>query len=306
MSPHQPTLEQSVPMSEFPLPSISPYLEMGAYETLWMERGASLKTISEKFRECPGCLPSDFVDRQIAIACADSVKTGFNDAGIRSFGIRIHGTLDYPARLRDAQYPLELFYYQGCWDLADSPSVAVVGTRKPTKDGVIRTRSLVRKLVADDYTVVSGLAAGVDSVAHRTAITENGRTFAVIGTPLSSTYPRENRELQQEIAERFLLISQVPLKRYEAQTYRANRYFFPQRNVTMAAITQATVIVEAGDTSGTRTQAREALRQGRPLFIFNSCFDKATWPAKMEERGAIRVRSYDDIRENLAPAASSR
>jgi DNA processing protein len=94
-----------------------------------------------------------------------------------------------------------------------------------------------------------------------------------------------------------LLISQVPVLRYRRQRVPRNRFFFLERNVTMSALTEATVIVEAGETSGTLTQARAAFYQGRKLFILNSCFEGQglTWPARFEARGAIRVREPDDI-----------
>jgi DNA processing protein len=180
----------------------------------------------------------------------------------------------------------------------------VVGTRQPTPDGIARTRKLVKALVKDNFTIVSGLAAGVDTVAHETAIEEGGRTIAVIGTPLSHTYPRENAKLQSMIASEFLLISQVPVKRYERQDYRKNRLFFPERNITMSALTEATIIVEAGETSGTLIQARAALHQGRNLFILDNCFKKGlSWPQKFADKGAVRVVDYDDIRKHLSPAA---
>ena len=213
---------------------------------------------------------------------------------------------EYPAKLRDAANPVELLYYQGWWDLVSSRSIAVVGTRKPSQEGLKRTESLVTKLVEHDFTVVSGLAAGIDRMAHETAIGEGGRTIAVIGTPLSHSYPRENAELQRYIADHFLVVSQIPVKKYEERDYRHNRSFFPERNVTMSALTEATIIVEAGETSGTLIQARAALRQNRKLFILDSCFQnpRLTWPATLEARGAIRVRDYDDIRRNL-PAATA-
>ena len=160
---------------------------------------------------------------------------------------------------------------KGWLDLVASRSVAVVGSRKPSRDGLARTRRLVRELVNDDFTVVSGLAAGIDRAAHETAIERNGRTIAVIGTPLSQVYPKEHTTLQRRIAQQFLLVSPVPVKRYESQTYRGNRLFFPERNVVMSALTEATIIVEAGETSGTLIQARAALQQGRKLFILDSC-----------------------------------
>ena len=143
------------------------------------------------------------------------------------FGVRVHGAGEYPPQLRDAAHPIALLYYQGWWDLAASPSVAVVGTRRPSAQGLARTRRLVRNLVADGYTVVSGLAAGIDRMAHEAAMRAGGRTIAVIGTPLSHAYPKENAGLQRRLAADFLVISQVPLRRYEAQDYRRNRAFFP-------------------------------------------------------------------------------
>ena len=287
--------------TDFRSRAVSPFHEMGAYETLWSERDTTFRSLSERFARFPGCVPSDFVPRTEAHECAVFVKQRLHEAGIEGFGVRIHGAGEYPERLRDAAHPLALLYYQGWWDLAYTRSVAVVGARKPSPEGLARTCRLVRALVADGFTIVSGLAAGVDTMAHRTAIEEDGRTIAVLGTPLSHAYPKENGELQRYLAEHFLLISQVPLKRYESQDYRRNRFFFPERNVTMSALTEATLIVEAGETSGTLVQARAALRQGRKLFILDSCFrnPKLTWPARFEDKGAIRVRDYDDVRRHL-------
>lgn len=282
--------------------AISPLKEIGAYEALWNEAGASFKTISERFSATPGALPSDFVSASEASKYAVVVLEKLHESLVSHFGVRIHGAGEYPQKLRDAVHPIELLYYQGWWDLVNSRCVAVVGTRKPTKEGISRTRKLVKCLVEDDFTIVSGLAAGVDKVAHETAIEKNGRTIAIIGTPLSHSYPKENAELQRFIAKNFLLISQVPVLRYEKQDFRINRFFFPERNITMSALTEATVIVEAGETSGTLIQARAALQQGRKLFILDSCFrnKNLTWPQKYAEKGAIRVTDYDDIKQHLS------
>ena len=295
------TLQLNLEHTSFEARAISPFQEMGAYEAMWCQRGTTFNTLAKKFDEHPGSLPSTFVSHEEAQECAAFVFNKFEEAEIK-FGVRVHGAGEYPAKLRDAANPVEVLYYQGWWDLADSRSVAVVGTRNPSPEGLARTRKLVKLLVEDDFTVVSGLAAGIDTMAHRTAMEENGRTIAVIGTPLSHTYPHENEELQRQIAEEFLVVSQVPLKRYESQAYRFNRSFFPERNRTMSALTEATIIVEAGETSGTLIQARAALRQGRRLFILDSCFQKPeiSWPARFEAQGAIRVKDYDDIRDALS------
>lgn len=288
--------------TDFESRAISPLRELGAYEAMWDHPDASFKTLSEKFAARPGAVPSDFVSPTRAQEYAAFVQQRFREADVVRFGVRVHGAGEYPEKLRDAAHPVELIYYQGWWDLADSRSVAVVGTRKPTAEGVARTRKLVKALVKDGFTVVSGLATGIDTAAHETAIAEGGRTIAVIGTPLSHSYPRDNAELQRKIAKEFLVISQVPVRRYENQDYRLNRFFFPERNITMSALTEATIIVEAGETSGTLIQARAALQQGRKLFILDSCFrnKRLTWPKKFEEKGAVRVTDYDDIRQHLS------
>jgi DNA processing protein len=280
---------------------ISPRLELGAYEALWLEEGATFKRIAEKFAADRDALPSDFVARTTAEECANQVFALLKERGVNRFGIRVHHAGDYPPKLRDAKYPVELLYYRGAWELTESKSLAIVGTREATADGIARTTRLARELVGGDYTVVSGLAAGIDTAAHTAAIEAGGRTIAVIGTPIGEVYPRENRDLQNRISSEFLVISQVPVLRYQRQKPPQNRLFFPERNVTMSALTEGTIIVEAGETSGTLIQARAALHQGRKLFILDSCFQRSdiTWPARLAEQGAIRVREPDDIWRNL-------
>ena len=288
--------------SDFEARAVSPYREMGAYEFLWSDPRTTFRSLSHRFSQRPGSVPSDFVNREAALACAAFVKKRFAEASISRFGVCVHGAGEYPRKLRDATHPIELLYYQGYIDLVASRSVAVVGTRKPSQEGLARTRTLVRKLVADGFTVVSGLATGIDREAHETAITCNGQTIAVIGTPLSHVYPKGHEELQLDIARRFLLVSPVPVKRYESQNYLRNRSFFPERNVVMSALTEATIIVEAGQTSGTLIQARAALRQGRKLFVLDSCFrnKNLTWPARLAKKGAVRVADYNEIRRGLS------
>jgi DNA processing protein len=282
--------------------AISPLLELGAYEALWLEEGASFKRIADRFAADPDALPSDFVPTATAMQRAREVLNKLKADGIHRFGVRIHHAGDYPSKLRDARHPIELLYYRGTWELVETRCVAVVGSRNASKEGLARARKLARELVARNFTVVSGLAVGVDAAAHRAAIDAGGRTIAVVGTPLGQIYPKENRELQEEIARDFLVISQIPVLRHAEQKWFQNRTFFPERNVTMSALTEATIIVEAGDTSGTLTQARAALHQGRKLFILDSCFQKKklTWPARYAEQGGIRVREASDIWNNLA------
>ena len=161
----------------------------------------------------------------------------------------------------------------------------------------------MRYLVEDGFTIVSGLAAGTDWNAHTTAIEMGGRTIAVLGTPITHVYPRAHAALQRDIGDRFLVISQVPMMLYAKRDYRYNRMFFPERNITMSALTDASIIVAIGDSRGTYIQSQAALEQGRPLFLLNNCFKKegVDWPHRFAERGAIRVYEYEDIRRRLLP-----
>lgn len=288
------------------LNAVSPFAEMGAYEAIWAEEKVSFKALAERFAAHPGHVPSDFVPAAKSTEYARSAMASLAEAGVHRFGIRLNGAAEYPGKLRDAAHPVELLYYVGIWDFAWSPSVAVVGTRKPSSDGLARTRKLARSLVEDNFTVVSGLASGIDTAAHEAAMECGGRTIAVLGTPLSKAYPSENAPLQQRIAKDHLVVSQVPVKRYEMQSFHGNRLFFPERNATMSALTDATVIVEAGDTSGTLIQAKAALEQGRKLFVLDSYFGQGLrWPERLEAKGAMRVRNYGEIAEQLAAETTS-
>jgi DNA processing protein len=156
--------------------------------------------------------------------------------------------------------------------------VAIVGTRDVSDLGARRARRLARELVAADMVIASGLAKGVDTEALTAAISAGGRVVAVIGTPIDRAYPVENERVQEEIYRNHLLISQF---------HPGDRVFpsnFPERNKTMAAVSDATVIIEASDTSGTLHQAAECVRLGRWLFIANAVIeDGLQWPAKFSE-----------------------
>ena len=281
---------------------VHPWQEAGAYEALWATAKATFKRVSEWLN---GSLPStiipssradEYTHHAFSLLAKDRLTP--DQVGIC---LKEGKTLyRYPDKLRDAAHPVELLYFRGEWKLVDTPSVAVVGTRKPTEEGVRRTFRLVRELVHDGFTIVSGLAYGVDTAAHTAALEARGRTIAVLGTPISKVYPKANRSLQEHIADRHLVISQVPMCRYAEQTYLHNRAFFPERNITMSALTEATIIVEASDTSGALIQARAAFHQGRKLLILESCFSRGLeWPDRLARAGAIRVSSYEEIRGHL-------
>ncbi|MCL2591588.1 MAG: DNA-protecting protein DprA [Betaproteobacteria bacterium] len=285
----------------FAQPIVSPTLELGAYESLWADKGQiSFKSLAGLFRG--NDLPSRFVSEEDARRRAVEVLEIFRQKHVSDAGFIFRGMFDYPPGLKEARYPVQLLYYRGDINLLYLPvRVAVVGSRHPSEEGKRRARKLAKCLVEDDAVVVSGLAHGIDTAAHTAAIEANGKTIGVIGTPISEVYPKENKELQETIAREHLLVSQVPVIRYLNQNFAVNRFFFPERNITMSALTQATVIVEAGETSGSLIQARAALQQRRKLFILESCFGKGLkWPERFQKDGAIRVSDYEDIRKHLS------
>jgi DNA processing protein len=162
------------------------------------------------------------------------------------------------------------------------PRTAIIGSRKASPQGLEAARYIARTLVRKDVVIVSGLARGIDTSAHETAIEEGGKTIAVLGTPLDRFYPRENSELQEVIMRDHLAISQFPIG------HPTRPKDFVLRNRTMALISDASIIVEAGNSSGSLHQGWEALRLGRPLFIWESIIKHSslTEPAKMLKFGA--------------------
>jgi len=174
------------------------------------------------------------------------------------------------------------------------PRVAIVGTRHPSPEGERRARKLVKALVEQRVVVVSGLAQGVDTVAHSQAIELGGRTIAVLGTPLDQVFPRQNEALQRRIAQEHLLVSEFP------PGSAVSRGNFSRRNRTMALIADASVIIEAGDGSGTLSQGWEALRLGRPLFLLKSLLDaNLKWPREMLDYGASVLARVEDLMKVL-------
>jgi DNA processing protein len=199
--------------------------------------------------------------------------------------------------------PKQLFYIGDRSLLERGPRVSVVGSRKATAEGLRRAQSLTKALVAHQIVVVSGLAEGIDTAAHTTAVAAGGLTIAVLGTPLDQFYPKGNHDLQQTLMREHLVVSQFPVG------YAVTPKNFPIRNRTMALLTDATVIVEAGEKSSTVHQGWEALRLGRLLFLLESVANdpSLSWPKEMIHTGA-QVLSRNNLEEVLSdiPAMTQR
>ncbi len=180
--------------------------------------------------------------------------------------------------------------------LRSLPKVSVVGARKASPEGLRRAARLARALAERGILVVSGLAEGIDTAAHEAAIAAGGRTAAVLGSPLDVAFPAHNRELQRKIMEDHVAVSQFPSGHPILKTN------FPRRNRTMAVLSDATIIVEASDGSGSLSQGWEALRLKRPLLLLKSIVEATnlTWPAEMIAYGAEVVSDPEEVFDLLA------
>ena len=200
--------------------------------------------------------------------------------------IRVDNLLGRSLNNVEEKFAPKMIFYKGTMEIPiPCPRVSIIGSRNASERGLLESKEISKILIKNKVTIVSGLAKGIDTVGHKTAIKYGGKTIAVIGTPLNKTYPKENSELQEEIMKNHLVISQYPVG------HLITPKDFVLRNKTMALISDATVIVEAGESSGSLHQGWETLRLGRPLFICNMINnDKLNWPKKMMQYGAIKLK----------------
>jgi DNA processing protein len=222
-------------------------------------------------------------------ACLEKVQT----AGIH---LLTWDTPDYPAYLREVPNPPPLLYMQGDLQEVDRWAVAVVGTRRLTTYGRQATHDLVAGLVRNNITIVSGLARGIDAVAHKTAVELGGRTIAVLGSGLDAIYPAEHRPLAQSITQGHgALISEYGLG---VQPEAKN---FPPRNRIISGLSLGVLVVEAGEQSGALITTNFAAEQNRDVFAvpgnINSPVSKG--PNRLIQQGARLVSCVEDILEEL-------
>lgn len=197
---------------------------------------------------------------------------------------------DYPTNLRRIYNRPPFLFVRGTLAAADERSVAVVGTRRASPEGRAQARQLATELARRHVTVVSGLAAGIDTAAHGGALDAGGRTVAVMGTGIDRVYPADNGDLAARIPEQGALISQF----WPGAPPRAEN--FPLRNVVSSGIAMGTVVVEASGRSGARMQARLALDHGKRLFLVEPLVLHEQWARDYAERpGAVVVKSVEDV-----------
>jgi DNA processing protein len=212
-------------------------------------------------------------------------------------GARLITVLDaeYPSTLKlIPQLPPFLFVAGDELDDAALRSVAVVGTRNATEHGLAQAARLARELTASGVTVISGLAVGIDTAAHRATLDAGGRTIAVVGTGITRTYPPQNEALAGEIAEHGTVVSPF------WPTATPAKWTFPRRNVVMSGLAQGTAVIEASTTSGAKMQARIAIEHGKRLFLLRSLVTDQPWARGYLERGAVEVDDVENVLAHLA------
>jgi len=201
----------------------------------------------------------------------------------------------YPSRLKEIyDYP-PVLYVRGKLPADDEPCLAIVGTRRPTVYGRQVTEEIVADLARSSITIISGLARGIDSVAHRTALDAGGKTVAVFGSGLDIVYPGENAKLAQAIAEHGALVSEYPLG------VKPKAENFPLRNRIMSGLSLGVLVVEAGERSGALITAQQAMEQNREVFaVPGSILSPASQGTnRLIQEGAKLVRNHTDILEEL-------
>lgn len=202
----------------------------------------------------------------------------------------------YPRNLRQTPDPPLYLYVKGSLRTEDDKAVAMVGTRSPTYYGKGITLHLASELAAAGVTIVSGMARGIDTQAHKGALTAKGRTIAVLGSGIDVPYPYENRGLMEEIASSGAVVSENPLGT------RPEPGYFPARNRIISGLSLGTVIIEASADSGSLITADYTLEQGRPLFAVpgNIVSPASKGTNSLIKKGAVLVESADDILAGLS------
>ena len=227
------------------------------------------------------------------VAQRDGLDAGAEEAAAAKLGARLVTPVDadYPAPLKTIYDPPLCLYVRGTLEKKDEQALAVVGTRRASHYGAAQADRLAYLAAKAGFAIVSGLARGIDTVAHQAALKAGGRTLAVLGGALDKLYPPENRELAEEIAAHGAVLSEFPLGR------EPDRTTFPYRNRVVSGLSKGVLVVEAGLDSGAMNTAEQALEQGRSVLAVPGRVDMdgARGPHRLIQNGARLVEDLPDI-----------
>lgn len=255
-----------------------------------------LEAAPAMLREVPG-VGTKIVSAIIAAPGDDSVATQLQICRDNDIEILSASSPQYPRILDEIYDPPSVLFCAGQITAADEIAVAIVGTRHATQYGKKVAEQLARGLAMAGITVVSGLARGIDAVAHRAALDAGGRTLAVLGGGILNVYPAEHAGLADEIKKSGAVLSEA------LPNVAPKSGCFPRRNRIVSGLSLGVVVVEAGDRSGASISARMAMEQGREVFAVPGRIDSrmSTGCHKLLKDGAKLVQSVDDILDELGP-----
>ncbi len=259
---------------------------------------AVLDATIDRLCEVPGVGPK--LSSRIA-AARDMIDVADEVRVCREHGLRIlmESDGDYPERLRQIPDPPGALFAAGGLESRDALAVAIVGTRHATQYGLLMAEKLAGGLAQAGYTVVSGLARGIDAAAHRGAMAAGGRTIAVLGSGFLNLYPPEHAELARQVRGCGAVLSEAPPR------MAAQAGMFPQRNRVITGLCLGTIVVEAAEQSGALVSATHAMEQGREVFAVPGRVDSRMSRGchRLIRDGATLVESVDDVLAQLGPLA---
>ena len=249
------------------------------------------------FEQLPGAQPAGgrdgiSIDKEALLKRAEEQLKRARDLNVRILTL---SDPDYPMLLKEIYAPPPVLFVRGNCDVFQRHAIGVVGTRRNTQYGKSVTIALVKELVDKQLVVISGLALGIDTIAHRTCLENNGKTVAILGCGIDTCYPRENKALMEDIASTGAVVSEFPLGA-TPETYN-----FPRRNRIISGCSAGVLVIEAPERSGSLITANYALQQGREVFaVPGSIFSaSSSGTFNLIKDGAIPVRSAADIVENI-------
>ena len=249
-----------------------------------------------QLREVPGVGPKLARNIVAGRSCEEAAKE-LDRCRASNVGVLVRGSERYPRMLSEIPDPPGALFIRGEMLPCDALALAIVGTRHATPYGIAQAERLASGLVRAGYTIVSGLARGIDSVAHQAALAAGGRTIAVLGSGVLNIYPPENDELATAITQAGAVLSESPPLAPPLSGA------FPQRNRIVTGLSLGVIVVEASDRSGALISARHASEQGREVFAVPGRVDSRTSKGchRLLKEGAKLVESVDDVLEELGP-----
>lgn len=260
---------------------------------------AVLAAASSDLRQVPGIGPK--ISRSI-VAARKEVDVAAELERCREHAIRVlvESEDEYPAPLRNIFDPPGVLFVRGEMQPCDALAVAIVGTRHATQYGLAQAERLAASLARAGYTIVSGLARGIDAAAHRGAMKAGGRTLAVLGSGVLNIYPPEHVQLAEQVIQQGALMSENPPDSPPLAGA------FPQRNRIVTGLSLGVIVVEAAERSGALISARLAMEQGREVFAVPGRVDSRTSRGchRLIRDGAKLVETVDDVLEELGPLAA--